>query len=327
MTILVTGSSGYIGSHTLVELFKNHYQVVCIDSGINSYTTHTYKQIAKICNKKRISRYSIDISKEKKKLHDIFNTHSIDYCIHFAALKSVEESIKNPMDYYQNNVIGTMNILECCIEYKIKGLIFSSSATVYSPNQNMPLTENSITGSNLSNPYAKTKFFCEEIIKDYSKSSGFKSVILRYFNPIGANESGLLEERPRMKLQNLMPKILEVFTSEDEEKKLEIYGNDYDTKDGTCIRDFIHVEDVAIAHIKALKKLSLETTKGCSIYNVGTGKGTSVLDIVNILKVPYKFKERRKGDLPIVYCDNKKIKEELMWEPKYTLEQSLKVYR
>ena len=328
MTILVTGSSGYIGSHILVELFNNHYQVICIDSGINSYTTRTYKNIGKICNKNRISRYSFDISKEIKKLEDVFNTHRIEYCIHLASLKSVSESIKKPMEYYKNNVIGTMNILECCKKYGVKGIIFSSSATVYSPNQKMPLTEEDKTGENLTNPYAKTKFFCEEIIKDFTiANKPFKSTILRYFNPIGSHKSGLLEERSKNDAQNLMPKVLNLLSSQDLEQKFEIYGGDYDTKDGTCIRDFINVEDVATAHIKALKKMTINTTKGINIYNVGTGKGTSVLDIIKYLNIPYELKDRRNGDLPIVYCDNNKIKKELMWKPKYTLENTLNIYK
>ena len=328
MTILVTGSSGYIGSHTLVELFKNHYSVVCIDNGVNSYNTRTYKNVGKISGKNRISRYYIDISKNIKELNELFNTHSINYCIHFAALKSIPGSIKNPMEYYKNNVIGTMNILECCKKFGVKGFVFSSSASIYSPGQDMPLKETSLVGSNLTNPYSKTKFFCEEIIKDFCRANpDFKAVILRYFNPIGSHSSGLLDERPKIQATNLMPKIEQILNSEDENAKLSIWGNDYNTKDGTCIRDFINVQDLATAHIKAIQYMNTKFSKGgCNIYNVGTGKGVSVMDIVKYLKVPYEIKGRREGDLPVVYCDNTKIKEELKWKPKFTLEQSLKKY-
>lgn len=331
VNVLVTGSSGYIGSHTLLKLINQRINIVCIDNGINSYNKKIYNRIGKITGKKKISRYDINLVTDKNKLDEIFNNHSIDYCIHFAALKSVSESIQQPLLYYQNNLIGTMNLLECLKKYNTKGLIFSSSATVYSPNQDMPLTEESRVGDNLTNPYARSKFFLEEILKDYCKANpDFKTIILRYFNPIGSHTSRLLDERPKGIPQNLMPNILQVLNGDKE--VLNIYGNDYDTPDGTCIRDYIHVEDLADAHTSSLHKM-MHMEDNLKIYNVGTGKGTSVLEIVNGLdkyadkKVPYEIKPRREGDLPIIYCDNKKILSELMWEPKHTIEDALKNYK
>jgi UDP-glucose 4-epimerase len=319
-TILVTGSTGFIGSHTLLELFKQNYNVVCIDSGVN-----------KISGKKRISRYSLNLMTDKKELDEVFNNHAIDYCIHFAALKSVPQSIDNPLLYYQNNLISTINLLECFKKYDVKGMIFSSSATVYSPNQKMPLTEESQIGINLTNPYARTKYFLEEIIKDFIVANPtFYCSILRYFNPIGSHNSRLLDEKPKGPPQNLMPNILQVMNGEKE--KLFIYGNDYNTPDGTCLRDYIHVEDLANAHVKALQKIIWKKIPHYSVYNVGTSKPTSVLEIVNTLekytnnKIPYEIKERRQGDLPIIYCDNKKIIKELEWEPKYSIDDALSNY-
>ena len=333
-TILVTGSSGYIGSHTLIQLFANRYNVVCIDNGSNSYKNRVYKAIGKICNKKRISRYSLNLMSNSKELDEIFNNHAIDYVIHFAALKSVTESIQKPLLYYNNNLISTLNLLECCKKYQIKGLIFSSSATVYSPNQIMPLTENSNVGQNLTNPYAKTKYFIEEIIKDFCQvNPDFQSVILRYFNPIGSDKSRLLDENPKGIPQNLMPNILQVLNSEDEQK-FNLYGNDYPTKDGTCVRDYIHVEDLAIAHVKALQKIMFnKLLTNYNVYNVGTGQGTSVSQFLKIFektsghKIPTEIKPKRPGDLHTIYCSNEKICNELDWKPHLTIEDALRNYK
>lgn len=328
-TVLVTGSSGYIGSHTLLKLFKKHLNVICIDNGLNSFNKRIYKRISKITGKSRISRYSINLMTDKKELDEIFNTHAIDYCIHFAALKSVSESIDNPLLYYQNNLISTLNLLECFGKYNCKGMIFSSSATVYSPNQKMPLTEESQVGVNLTNPYAQSKYFLEVILKDYCRANPtFKCIMLRYFNPIGSHKSRLLDEKPKGIPQNLMPNILQVLNGDKE--CLNIYGNDYDTPDGTCVRDYIHVEDLANAHVKGLHKLQ-NTNENFSVYNVGTGKGTSVLEIISILeknnqKIKYEIKPRRQGDLSEIYCNNEKIKKELDWEPEYTVEDALRNY-
>ena len=331
-TILVTGSSGYIGSHTLIQLFAERFNVVCIDSGVNSYKNKIYKNIAKISNRNRISRYALNLSENKKELDEVFNNHAIDYIIHFAALKSVSESIEEPLLYYNNNLISTLNLLECCEKYAIKGLIFSSSATVYSPNQDMPLTEKSLVGLNLTNTYARTKYFNEEIIKDYCNiHKNFNCVILRYFNPIGSDKSRLLDENPKGKPQNLMPNILQVLNGN--KSKLTIFGNTYNTPDGSCIRDYIHVEDLAKAHVKALQSIIYDKLTGnINIYNVGTGKGTSVMEFVKIFEkcinkeIPCEIKEPRPGDLPVIYCDNTKICKELNWEPILTVEDALRNY-
>lgn len=333
-TILVTGSSGYIGSHTLLELFKQKMNVICIDNGSNSNNKRVYKNLGKIANKKKISRYNLNLMTDKKELDEIFNTHAIDYCIHFAALKSVEESINEPLMYYQNNIISTLNLLECFKKYNIKGMIFSSSATVYSPNQEMPLTETSNVGINLTNPYARTKYFTEEILKDYCNANKeFKCIILRYFNPIGSHKSRLIDENPKGIPQNLMPNILQVLN--EEKDCLSIYGNDYNTPDGTCLRDYIHVQDLADAHTKALFQFNRMKLidPNLIIYNIGTGKGTSVLEIITSLekhtkqKIKHKFEPRRQGDLPVIYCDNEKAKKELLWNPKYTVEDALSNYK
>jgi len=332
-TILITGSAGYIGSHTLLKLFSQRYNVVCIDNGLNSYKNRIYKNISQISGKKRISRYSLNLMTDKKELDEVFDNHAIDYCIHFAALKSVSESIKNPLLYYQNNLISKLNLLECFEKYNIKGMIFSSSETVYSPNQQIPLTETSRVGINLTNPYAKTKYFIEQIVEDFTKAhEDFQCVTLRYFNPIGSHKSRLLDENLKGEPQNLMPNILQVLNGDKE--VLNIYGDDYPTADGTCVRDFIHVEDLAYAHVKALQKIMHNKllTK-YSIYNVGTGQGTTVMQIINTLqkcidkKINYEIKSRCPGDLAVVYCDNTKIKKELDWEPQFTIEDALKNYK
>ena len=330
-TILITGSTGYIGSNILTEIFnkknKRKYNVVCIDNGVNSFRNKVYKNVAKICRKRKISRYPTDLT-ILSEVENIFKIHRIDYIIHLAALKSVSESINKPLLYYKNNIISTMNLLECCSKYKVKGFIFSSSATVYSPNQPMPLTEESDVGNNLTNPYAKTKYFMEEIIKDFNKvNPQLKCIILRYFNPIGNHHSRLINEKSKTKPTNLIPNILNVLSGKQE--KLYIYGNNYETKDGTCIRDFIHIKDLVTAHIFSLQYLihREKDIDKCLIYNVGTGVGTTVMDIVNYLEIPYEIKERRKGDLGVVYCSNEKIKNELMWKPKYTYKDSLRIYK
>ena len=317
--ILVTGGLGFIGSHTCVQLLNNNYDVIVIDNLINSNITIKEKIIE--ITQKNIIFYNYDLL-DRNKLRQIFTDHLITGVIHFAGLKSVSESISNPLYYYENNLISTLNILECMIEFNCYNLIFSSSATVYGTSVS-PLNENSTIGKGITNPYGKTKYMIEEILRDMSKSdTNFKITALRYFNPVGAHSSGLIGESPNSIPNNLMPFILKVAYHnnikeiDNHYSKLSIYGNDYDTKDGSGVRDYIHVNDLANAHIKAFEN----NIRGYNVYNLGTGNGTSVYELVKIfekvnkVKVPYKFVERRPGDIGEVYCDNKLAKEKLNWE-------------
>ena len=319
MSILVTGGLGFIGSHTVVELIKKNYEdIIILDNLINS-KINVLEKINHITNSNKIKFIELDIL-DKINLEKVFQNNKIDTIIHFAALKSVSESIKLPDKYYKNNIEGTLNLLELMKKYNCKNFIFSSSATVYG-EQVYPVDEKSMTGNGITNPYGKTKYFAEEIIKDYSKAYPFMNfVILRYFNPVGAHESGLLGEDPNDIPNNLSPFILKVATGELD--KLTIFGSDYNTKDGTCIRDFIHVVDLAEAHIYSVNALVSNKINGLKIYNVGTGNGTTVLEFiqtfekVNNTKINYVFGPRREGDLESVYSKADKIFEELGWKSK-----------
>lgn len=317
MVILVTGGAGYIGSHTIVELLIRNYSVVSIDNFSNS-CEKVYERIEMITGKKPIY-FSFDLNNENK-LDDICKKYKITACIHFAAFKSVSESIKEPLKYYSNNINTTINILKCLKNNNINTFIFSSSCTVYKIGHNA-IDESVERGTNLTNPYAKTKYFCEEIIKDYCNiNENFNGIILRYFNPIGAHPTGMIGEDPKGEPSNLMPYITQVLCGK--RNKLSIFGNNYNTRDGTCIRDFIHVVDLANAHIKAL-----EYNKS-NIFNVGTGNGTTVMELVDCVKtvskqdIPYKIIERRNGDIPIAFCDNKKILNILKWKPIFSIEDA-----
>ncbi len=322
--ILVTGGIGYIGSHTTVELLNNNYKVFIIDNLINS-DKKVLGDIKKIVGETKFNNltfFKIDLLKLNN-LDMCFNSiGSVDVCIHFASLKAVKESVDNPLLYYDNNITGALNLIKCLKKYNCKKLIFSSSATVYG-NSNPPLSEDSITGNNLLNPYGKTKYMIEEILKDLITADKSMSVILlRYFNPVGAHKSGLIGENPNGIPNNLMPYILKVLSGELE--KLTIFGDDYNTEDGTCVRDYIHIEDLAEGHIKALEKINKEKS-GLFIYNLGTGNGYSVLDIVNTMKkvtgkdIPFVIGKRREGDSEIVYCSSDKSRKELGWEAKRDL--------
>ena len=329
-TILVTGGCGFIGSHTVCELYKANYDVIIVDNFINSNKS-VIKSIESIINKKLVV-YEFDIL-DKEKLRKIFNNHNIDGVIHFAALKSVPESIKEPLKYYKNNITATLILLEVMREYNCKKLIFSSSATVYG-NSISPLSEISNTGIGITNPYGQTKYMMEKILEDYSKSNKEINItILRYFNPVGAHSSGLIGENPNNIPSNLMPYILKVSYQNNKNifidkryKELKIFGNNYQTIDKTCIRDYIHVVDLAEGHISALNN----NKEGLNIYNLGTGKGTSVLELiktfeeVNNVKVPYSYSDRREGDLEKVYCMAYKAEKELNWKPRLTLEDMCK---
>ena len=322
--ILVTGGLGFIGSHTCVELLNNDYNIIVVDNLVNS--TIIIKDKIEEITRKKILFYQYDLL-NKKNIWSIFNNHTIIGVIHLAGLKSVSESITNPLLYYDNNLTGTINLLECMLEFNCYNLIFSSSATVYGTGQS-PLTENSDVGIGITNPYGRTKYMIENILMDISKSDlNFKITALRYFNPVGAHTSGLIGESPTDIPNNLMPYILKVGIHnnirklDDQYNYLSIYGGDYDTIDGTGVRDYIHVVDLAEAHVKALQN----NITGYNVYNLGTGKGTSVLDLVktfekiNNIKIPYKIISRRIGDLPAVYCDNNLAFQQLNWTTKNTL--------
>ena len=328
--ILVTGGTGFIGSHTSVLLLQEGKNVIILDNLINS----NYSILEKI---KKLGGNNNNLFFYKNNLNDnlehIFKEHNIDSVIHFAGLKSVNESINNPLFYYENNISGTLNLLKTMEKFNCHKFIFSSSATVYG-GEKSPLEENLEIGRNITNPYGQSKYMLEQILMDLSKSNlRFKIVSLRYFNPIGAHSSGEIGENPNDKPNNLMPHIVNVAhknLGSDRDLDvgndyLSIYGDNYDTKDGTCIRDYIHVMDVARCHILALEKIN--NLDNYEAINVGMGKGTSVLELVDIFQkvnglfVPYKFVYRRKGDLPEVYCNTDKAKKLLGFKAVYSIEK------
>ena len=323
MKILVTGGCGYIGSHTSVELLNNNDEVVIIDNLINS-KKEVIDKIKEITNKD-ITFYEGNVQEEQL-LTKIFQENKIDAVIHFAGLKAVGESVQKPLEYYQNNLDSTLVLLKTMKKFNVKKIIFSSSATVYGNNPNVPFKEDYKTGGT-TNPYGTSKLIIERILKDLNVADpDFSIVILRYFNPIGAHKSGLIGDNPNGIPNNLMPYITKVAVGEL--PHLNIFGNDYPTKDGTGVRDYIHVVDLAIGHVKALNKVVKE--KGIHIYNLGTGIGYSVLDIVNAfekvnnIKIPYVIKERREGDIAECYADSSKAKQELDFEAKYNIEDMVK---
>ena len=327
-TILVTGGLGFIGSHTVVELVNEGFKVIIVDNLSNS-SIETYKQFSKLCNHEHIQLFVTSILSDSD-MTIIFESNSIDMIIHFAAYKAVSESIVNPLEYYKNNVYGTCKMLEYCKKFNIKRFIFSSSATVYGTSIS-PLYEDSIVGKGITNPYGQSKYMCEQIIIDFSKVNDTKCVILRYFNPVGAHKTGIIGENPNGVPNNLMPFLLRVARKNNIDSQMDnsyqtlrILGNDYNTSDGTCIRDFIHVVDLANAHLCACK-YNIEPCKKYDIFNIGTGKGTSVYEMVNTFTqytniiLPYIFADRRQGDLEEVYCNNEKAESILGWKSKHTL--------
>ena len=320
--ILVTGGTGFIGSHTCTLLLENNYKVIIIDNLIHS-NENIVSKIELITNKK-ILFFKRDLSEN---IEDIFIRYDIHAVIHFAALKSVPDSISNPIIYYKNNIISTINLIETMQKYKCHNLIFSSSATVYGNNIS-PLSEDMITGKNISNPYGQTKFMIEQILKDVAIADPkFNIISLRYFNPIGAHPSGIIGESPTSPSSNLMPHILK--STNNPNQKLQIFGNTYNTPDGTCIRDYIHVMDVALAHMLALKKNNTLLSNYNS-FNIGRGIGTSVLELIyafeksNNVNVPHKFVNKRKGDLNSVFCETHLSKNILNFEPTYSIEDACK---
>ncbi len=324
MKILVTGGAGYIGSHTLVELSSAGLDFIVYDNLSNS-SQEAVKRVEQITGKS-IEFIKGDI-RDKKLLNEIFTKHNIDSVIHFAGLKAVGESVQKPLEYYDNNVNGTITLLEVMKEHNCKKIVFSSSATVYGDPKEVPVTEVAQTGIGITNPYGKSKYFIEEILKDlYISDNSFKIAILRYFNPIGAHQSGLIGEDPQGIPNNLMPYISQVAVGKL--KELQVFGNDYPTIDGTGVRDYIHVTDLANAHVKALEYLnSKEKLDKPLIVNLGTGKGYSVLEVIKAFektsktKVPYKITSRRPGDVAELYANPSRAKELLNWEAKRGIEQ------
>ena len=319
MKVLVTGGSGYIGSHTCVELLNLGYEVVVVDNLSNSSPVAVER--VEMLTGKNVPFYKYDV-RDAEKLASIFEEHKIDCVIHFAGLKAVGESVQMPLEYYSNNIDSTLVLCKVMREHGCKKIIFSSSATVYSGDNEMPLRETSKTG-NCTNPYGWTKYMCEQILRDAAKADPEWSVVLlRYFNPVGAHESGEIGEDPRGIPNNLMPYISQ--TAIGRRECLNVFGNDYPTPDGTGVRDYIHVVDLARGHVAAIDYLM--ANKGEGVFNLGTGKGYSVLDMVhaferaNNVKVPYKIVGRRAGDLAVCYADPSKSAEVLHWKATHDLD-------
>ncbi len=318
MNILVTGGTGYIGSHTVVKLIEAKHTVTIIDNLINS-SEEVIARIEKITGT-RPAFYSVDLL-DKEKLQSVFSENSFDSVIHFAALKAVGESVQKPLAYYRNNIDSTLSLLEVMDESNVRKLVFSSSATVYG-TADVPYAETATIGIGVTNPYGQTKFFIEQILKDTSTANPANEFVsLRYFNPVGAHQSGLIGEDPSGIPNNLMPFIAQVASGKRSE--LAIFGNDYETSDGTCERDFIHVEDLAKGHLAALEN----TTPGYDAINLGSGTGTSVLQLVNAFQsatgktIPYTIAPRRAGDLPAFWADVQKAAEKLNWKTEKTIEE------
>lgn len=320
MNILVTGGAGFIGSHTCVELILAGYKVIVIDNLVNS-SKEAVKRVEKITGEV-IPFYPVDLL-DSDGVRDVFKKENIDAVIHFAGLKAVGESVAKPWEYYNNNIAGSLNLCKVMMENNVKNIIFSSSATVYGDPKEIPITEECPKGQ-ITNPYGQTKSMLEQIFTDiYKADNEWNVVLLRYFNPIGAHESGLIGEDPCGIPNNLVPYISKVAIGQLE--KLGVFGNDYPTPDGTGVRDYIHVVDLAKGHVKALKKI--EEKAGLSVYNLGTGKGYSVLQVIKAYSkacgrdIPYEIKDRRPGDIAVCYADCTKAKEELGWEAQYDIDR------
>lgn len=359
LPIIVTGGAGFIGSHTVIELINAGFtNIIVVDNFVNSSieSLNRVKTIIGESKKYTLTNYDIDIAVDREQLEEIISKHRPFGCIHFAGLKAVGESIQKPLLYYQNNLISTTNLMEILSKYGCKNIIFSSSATVYgnNPLNKVPITEQSQVGVGLTNPYGKTKYFIEEILKDFAFTNKESNiVILRYFNPIGAHKSGLIGEDPQGIPNNLMPYLLRVAIAQTKKesdvefynkyKQLSVFGNDYDTIDGTGVRDYIHVTDLAQGHVNSLlydiikkskdkkDKKESKIEKNCvSIYNLGTGKGTSVLELTSALekacgfKIPYVIKDRRPGDISTLYANCDIAKKEINWTAKLDINDACK---
>ena len=320
--IFITGGAGYIGSHCVVSLVKNGFTPIILDNFSNSHQS-VIKKLEKI-TKTNVAFYNIDI-RDKKKLRLIFKKHRCYAVIHCAGFKAVGESVKKPISYFENNIGSTLSLLECMQDNNVFKLIFSSSANVYDDFQPLPLKENSKIG-NTKNPYGTTKYIIERILMDLTKSDFRWSIrIARYFNPISNHSSGLIKENPKGIPNNLVPYIINV--AQKKLPLLKVFGKNYKTKDGTGVRDYIHVMDLADGHVAMLKKNKFK--KGLKIYNFGTGKGSSVLEVIKIFEkqtgitIPLKFSKRRKGDAAVSFCSSKRALKELNWKNKYNLNQAM----
>ena len=320
MSILVAGGAGYIGSHTCVELLEAGYEVVVVDNLYNS-SPESLKRVEKITGK-NVTFYEADIL-DKEALNKIFDAHEIEAVIHFAGYKAVGESVQKPIEYYHNNMTGTLVLCDVMRAHGVKNIVFSSSATVYGDPAQIPITENCPKGQP-TNPYGWTKSMLEQVLTDiHTSDPEWNVILLRYFNPIGAHKSGMIGEDPKGNPNNLLPYVAQVAVGKRE--CLGVFGNDYDTPDGTGVRDYIHVVDLAAGHVKAIDKL--REKPGVEVYNLGTGNGYSVLQVVAAFekacghKIPYEIKPRREGDIATCYCDPKKAKAELGWEAKYGIDE------
>lgn len=318
MSILITGGAGYIGSHTCIELINEGNDIIVVDNLSNS-KSESLKRVEKITGK-TLKFYNANIMDEER-LDEVFCENTIDAVIHFAGLKAVGESVKQPIKYYHNNITGTLILCEVMKKYDVKKIVFSSSATVYGNNNKSPLTEELPLSA--TNPYGWTKLIIEQIFRDiFNSDTSWGISLLRYFNPIGAHESGQVGEDPNSTPNNLMPYITQVAIGKQD--KLKIFGDDYNTHDGTGVRDYIHVVDLAKGHLKALKRVL--STSGIDVYNLGTGIGYSVLDVVKTFEkttgvtIPYEITDRRSGDIATCYADASKAYEELRWMAEKNLE-------
>lgn len=319
MQILVTGGAGYIGSHTCVELLNDGYDIIVVDNLSNS-KIESIKRVERITGKK-IEFYEVDIA-DKKKLNEVFIKNKIDAVIHFAGMKAVGESVEKPLEYYRNNVCGTLILLEIMQHHNTKNIVFSSSATVYGDPHYVPIKEDFPLRA--TNPYGRTKLMIEKILKDiYTSDKKWNILLLRYFNPVGAHASGQIGEDPNGIPNNLMPYISQIAVGK--RNRLNVFGNDYPTKDGTGVRDYIHVVDLSIGHVKSLNKI--KENCGLKIYNLGTGKGYSVLEVIAAFEkvsnksISYKIVSRRLGDIAQCYADPSLANTELSWQAKCSLEE------
>lgn len=323
--VLVTGGAGYIGSHTLVDLVDHGHSVVSIDNYVNSDPS-VYQSVEKITNSK-IDYEDVDL-KSMLDLKRIFEKHAFDAVIHFAALKSVGESVENPLSYYENNIAGMVNLLKCLVEYGVENFIFSSSCSVYGNADELPVVESTPIGS-AESPYARTKQIGEQVIADVSLAHpGIRFCVLRYFNPAGAHPSILIGESARNKANNLVPVITE--TAIGKREALQVFGDNYDTRDGTCIRDYIHVMDLAHAHTLSVEYLMREESQSVATFNLGSGTGSTVLEVIKTFeqvadqKLNFKMVDRRPGDVEAVYADYTLAKKVLGWSPQLDLKDIMR---